>query len=95
MLLAGLLAIFATYWDESWHTDIGRDSAWVAPHILLYGSVAIAGIGVVWWGLRGLVAARSLRATLAHPPLLAAGLGPQRRRDPHLGHARTPWQNST
>ena len=73
--VAGLLAVFATYWDESLHTDIGRDSAWAAPHVLLYGSVAIAGMGVAWWGIRALVATRSLRTTLAHPPLLAAGLG--------------------
>ena len=73
--MSGLLAVFATYWDESWHTDVGRDSAWAAPHLLLYGSVATAGVGVAWWGLRELVATRSLRATLAHPPLLAAGLG--------------------
>ena len=25
---AGALGIVATYWDESWHTDIGRDSFW-------------------------------------------------------------------
>jgi hypothetical protein len=72
---AGLLAVFATYWDEAWHTDVGRDSAWAAPHQLLYGSVAVVGIGVAFWGLLASLATRSLRATLGQPALLAAGLG--------------------
>ena len=75
MAPAGLLAVFATYWDEAWHTDVGRDTAWSAPHLLLYGSVAVVGIGVAIWGVRVLVALRSLRSTLAQVPLLAASLG--------------------
>ncbi len=73
--LAGLVAVFATYWDEAWHTDVGRDSAWALPHVLLYGSVALVGLGVAAWGVRVLVHSRSLRLTLAQAPLLAAGLG--------------------
>lgn len=72
---AGLLAVFATYWDEAWHTDVGRDTAWAAPHLLLYGSVGLVGIGVAVWGLRVLVALRSIRSTLTEVPLLAASLG--------------------
>lgn len=74
-VVAGFLAVFATYWDEAWHTDIGRDSAWAAPHVLLYGSVAVVGLAVAGWGLRVLVSLRSLRGTLAQPPLVASGLG--------------------
>lgn len=72
---AGALAIFATYWDESWHTDVGRDSAWAAPHILLYGSVGVVGVAVASWGLRALLLTKSVRAVLGQRPLLAAGLG--------------------
>lgn len=72
---AGLLAVFATYWDEAWHTDVGRDTAWSTPHLLLYGSVAVVGIGVAVWGLRVLVAFRSIRRTITELPLLAASLG--------------------
>lgn len=75
MIAAGLLAIFATYWDEAWHTDVGRDSAWAAPHLLLYGSVAVVGLGVAIWGLLVLGWTRSLKATLSYRPVLAAGLG--------------------
>ncbi|NGZ99538.1 hypothetical protein G5V59_01660 [Nocardioides sp. W3-2-3] len=73
--VGGLLAVFATYWDEAFHTDVGRDSAWAAPHLLLYGSIAVVGLGVAGWGLRVLVGTRSFRGCLAQPPLLAAGLG--------------------
>ncbi|WP_454850063.1 hypothetical protein [Promicromonospora soli] len=75
MVVGGLLAVFATYWDEAWHTDVGRDSALAAPHLLLYGSVAAIGLGIAAWGVRALVATRSIRTVVAHPPLLAAGLG--------------------
>ena len=73
MVTAGLAAIFATYWDEAWHTDLGRDSAWASPHLLLYGSVAAVGLGVAAWGLMVLVRARSLKASLSYRPVLAAG----------------------
>jgi hypothetical protein len=72
---AGLLAVFATYWDEAWHTDVGRDTAWSAPHLLLYGAVAAVGMAVAGWGLCVLRRLGSLRLTLAQPPLVAAGLG--------------------
>lgn len=75
MVTAGLLAIFATYWDEAFHTDVGRDSAWAAPHLLLYGSVAVVGLGVAAWGVLVLHGTRSLRTTLSYRPVLAAGLG--------------------
>lgn len=75
MGVGGILAVFATYWDEAWHTDVGRDSIFSAPHVLLYGAIAVVGLGVAVWGLRVLAATRSVRASLAYPPLLAASLG--------------------
>ena len=71
---AGWLSLLATYWDDAWHTDIGRDSAWTPPHVVLYGSVAMAGVVVVWWGAASLARGRSL-AALTWPPLLLAGAG--------------------
>jgi hypothetical protein len=72
---AGSVSLFATYWDDAWHTDLGRDSALIPPHAMLYGGVAVAGLVVVAWGLRALIRTRSLIAVLRHPPLLLAGLG--------------------
>jgi hypothetical protein len=73
--VAGMGALMGTSWDDAWHTDLGRDSAWIPPHLLLYGSVAVVGVIVAAWGLRVLVATRSPRAVLRHRPLLVAGIG--------------------
>ncbi|OHV65594.1 hypothetical protein BCD48_36485 [Pseudofrankia sp. BMG5.36] len=73
--MVGTAALFATYWDDAWHTDIGRDSATIPPHLLLYGSVAVVGVGVVAWGVAALRATRSVGVVLRHRPLLLAGLG--------------------
>ncbi|MEV4574071.1 hypothetical protein AB0K16_12520 [Nonomuraea jabiensis] len=75
VVMAGFVSLFATYWDDAWHTDIGRDDALIPPHLLLYGSVAVVGSVVAGWGLRTLWRARSLIAVLRQPPLLVAGIG--------------------
>ncbi len=75
LVMTGQLAIFATYWDEAFHTDVGRDKAWSAPHLLLYGSVAVVGLGVAYWGIRQLLATHSLSQSVRNLPVAAAGLG--------------------
>lgn len=67
--------MFATYWDDAWHTDIGRDTALIPPHVTLYGAVAVVGLVVLGWGLVALARTRSIRATLRQPGLLLAGVG--------------------
>ena len=74
-MAAGFVSLFGTYWDDAWHTDRGRDDAWIPPHIVLYGAVAVAGLVIIGWGLATLRHTRSVRAVLAQPPLLLAGLG--------------------
>lgn len=55
-LLAGGAGLFGTYWDDSWHTDRGRDDLVSPPHLLLYAGVLL-GVGVAAaWAVR---AARS------------------------------------
>jgi hypothetical protein len=71
----GVVALFGVYWDDAWHTDIGRDSALAPPHLALYGGVALAGVVIAVWGLRALARTRSLGAVLRYRPLLFAGLG--------------------
>lgn len=73
--VAGTAALFATFWDDAWHTDLGRDSAWIAPHVLLYGAMAIVGVIVAAWGVRAVAAARSVLAVLRNRPLMVAGAG--------------------
>ena len=72
---AGFGSLLGTYWDDSWHTDRGRDDAWIPPHLLLYGAVAVAGVVVAGWGVAALRRTRSVPAVLRRPPLLLAGLG--------------------
>jgi hypothetical protein len=73
--MAGSAGLFATFWDDAWHTDLGRDQATIAPHLLLYGSVGMVGGIVVAWGLSALRRNRSLPAVLRQPPLLLAAAG--------------------
>jgi uncharacterized membrane protein YidH (DUF202 family) len=49
--VAGIMAMLAFYWDETWHTDRGRDSFWIPPHQMLYTSVAIVLVMVCVWAL--------------------------------------------
>ncbi|WP_246350852.1 hypothetical protein [Nocardia barduliensis] len=73
--VAGMVSLLATYWDDAWHTDLGRDDATIPPHLLLYGSVAVAGVVVVGWGVRLLIQTRSLPAVLGQSPLVVAAAG--------------------
>src|SRR5437667_393219 len=42
LLTSKLTAGWGLGWDIRWHVLIGRDSFWIAPHILIYASVAVA-----------------------------------------------------
>lgn len=68
----GLLGLAATYWDDGWHTEIGRDDALIPPHLLLYASIGVVGLVLAGWVLVALWGTRSLRATLATPGLALA-----------------------
>lgn len=46
---SGALALFSTYWDDSLHTDVGRDTFWSAPHVLLYGSLLVTLGALALW----------------------------------------------
>ncbi len=36
-------ALLGGFWDDAWHTNRGRDSFFIAPHLLIYGGVAAIG----------------------------------------------------
>ncbi|HZF05877.1 MAG TPA: hypothetical protein VE932_16205 [Patescibacteria group bacterium] len=42
LLASKLTAGWGLGWDIRWHVLIGRDSFWIAPHVLIYASVAVA-----------------------------------------------------
>jgi hypothetical protein len=37
----GVAAVFGLYWDDAWHTDVGRDTFFAPPHLLLYAGVSV------------------------------------------------------
>lgn len=65
---SGLLALFSMYWDDSLHTDVGRDTFWSAPHMLLYGSLTVTLVATAWWGMSR-IRGRGVRAAAADPLL--------------------------
>ena len=38
---AKVLASWGVQWDIQWHTIIGRDSFWIAPHVMTYAGVTL------------------------------------------------------
>ena len=63
-LLGVFLAFLGFTWDIQWHTDVGPDTFFTAPHLVLYGGVAIAGLTslamvllTTWYARRGSSAA--------------------------------------
>src|SRR5437879_12813938 len=59
LLAAKLFGGWGVGWDIRWHLVIGRDSFWIAPHVMAYASVVAAcalSLGVLvaeTWGARG------------------------------------------
>jgi hypothetical protein len=41
MLGAKLLGAWRLRWDIQWHVRIGRDSFWIAPHLMTYTGVTL------------------------------------------------------
>src|SRR5712691_8956873 len=59
MLVAKLVAGWGVQWDIRWHLTIGRDSFWIAPHVMTYAGVTLAAVVAF--------------AVLARETILAAG----------------------
>jgi hypothetical protein len=73
--LAGVvLALFGTYWDDAWHTEEGRDTFFIAPHLLLYAGISLTGAAFALWALLAGLAV-GIRRALRNPPLLLAFAG--------------------
>ncbi len=74
LMLGFALALFGTYWDDAWHTEKGRDSFLVPPHVALYVGITLAGGALAVWALLN-IRSRGVRRTLRSPSLLLALLG--------------------
>ena len=44
LLAAKLLTGWGVQWDIQWHVLIGRDTFWIAPHLMTYAGVTLAGL---------------------------------------------------
>ena len=52
ILASKLLASWGVRWDIQWHVRIGRDSFWIAPHVMTYAGVSLVvllSFGVLAW----------------------------------------------
>jgi hypothetical protein len=71
-LIGATLALAGGFWDDAWHTERGRDSFFIAPHLAIYSGITLVGGALGVWALatlcrRGwaaLIADRSLRLAL-------------------------------
>ncbi len=73
LLVAKLVGGWGVGWDIRWHLTIGRDSFWIAPHVMTYASVVVAcalsfGVLVVetWRARRGAPAAGTVTIAGLH-----------------------------
>jgi hypothetical protein len=72
LLASRLIALWGVRWDIQWHVVIGRDSFWIAPHLMTYAGVSgvvLLAFGVLLWetgrpaGGTGTVRVLGLRGT--------------------------------
>ncbi len=65
-----LVGAWGLTWDIQWHMTIGRDSFWIAPHLMIYSSVVL---GLLFtWGVLAYEWRRGIPSTRG---FLLAGLG--------------------
>ena len=65
----GAAALLGGYWDDAWHTERGRDSFFIPPHVFIYAGVAFIGLALTSWvaatarriGVRGAFARPGVR----------------------------------
>ena len=72
LLLAKAVAGIGVGWDIRWHVVIGRDSFWIAPHVMTYAGVAVASI--VCFGVLALETWAARRGQTPRDSLRIAGL---------------------
>ncbi len=47
VLLGAFFGITGTYWDIQYHIDVGRDSFWIPPHLMVYFGVLLVLCGMI------------------------------------------------
>src|SRR5438045_5130351 len=72
LVVAKLVGAWGLTWDIQWHLRIGRDSFWIAPHVMMYAGVT-AGF-VVAFGVLALETWRARDGRLRPGTIRVAGL---------------------
>lgn len=75
VIIGTVTALIGGYWDDAWHTDIGRDTFWSPPHMALYGGVALFFAGVALWAFVSYLQVRNVRTVVRQEPLMLALVG--------------------
>jgi hypothetical protein len=52
LAVGGIAAVSGLYWDDAWHTDVGRDTFFSRPHLLLYAGVSLLLATAASWAWR-------------------------------------------
>lgn len=73
--IGAIIGLVGAYWDDAWHTDMGRDTFWSPPHLLLYSGPALVTVAVSIWAWLAYHEVGSLRATLRQRILLLGLVG--------------------
>jgi hypothetical protein len=72
---AATVSLLGAYWDLAWHTDVGRDTFFSPPHIVLYAGVALLLGAVLAWTLGVWRRGGSWRDLLTRPDLMLTLVG--------------------
>lgn len=75
VITGAVITLIGAYWDDAWHTDIGRDTFWSPPHLALYGGVGLFSAGVALWVFLACAQERDIRTVWRQKPLLIALVG--------------------
>jgi hypothetical protein len=77
LVLAKMLGAWGLTWDIQWHLRIGRDSFWIAPHVMMYAGVTaglIVAFGVLALETRGAGGRGRARSAWPGSPAPAASI---------------------
>ncbi len=70
-LAGAVAALGGGYWDDAWHTERGRDTFFIAPHLAIYGGITLIGAVLALWVALA-VRHAGARASLRRPTLVLA-----------------------
>ena len=74
LFLGFAAAMVGAYWDAETHTNVGRDSFFIPPHLAIYAGIAGAGAVLMLWAAYTANINGDWRSGLSHPPMAMAAI---------------------